>query len=84
MDADCKRPTGSKSTPPLVREAHDAEHERALTGDPSHEQAKLEIGLDESFPSSDPPAVVQPGNGDPAPSSGFNEKAERQRQRDRR
>ena len=84
MGADQKSSTGSMPAPPPVREAHDAEHEKALTRDPSHEQAKLEIGLDESFPSSDPPAIVQPGDGEPAPSSGYDEKAERQRERDRR
>ncbi len=79
MDAIRNRPA-----PPKVREAHDAADEKALARDPGQEQAKLEIGLDESFPSSDPPAVAQPGDGEPAPSSGYDEKAERQRQRDRR
>ncbi len=84
MDADHKSSTGRTPAPPPVREAHDAEDEKALARDPGYEQAKLEIGLDESFPSSDPPAVVQPGNGEPAPSSGYDEKAERRRERDRR
>ena len=79
MDADPNR-----HAPPRVREAHDAADEKALARDPSHEQAKLEIGLDESFPSSDPPAITQPRDGGPVPSSGHDEKAEQQRQRDRR
>lgn len=69
--------------PPRVREAHDARDEKALACDPRYEQAKLEIGLDESFPSSDPPAVTQPGHREPAPSSGYDEKAERKPERDR-
>ncbi|HLZ79943.1 MAG TPA: hypothetical protein VKQ09_11460 [Sphingomonas sp.] len=91
MDADRNRPAdhahvdlADAPPPPRVREAHDATDEKALARNPSHEQAKLEVGLDESFPSSDPPAVAQPGHGEPAPSSGYDQKAERQRERDRR
>lgn len=60
-----------------VREAHDAEHHDALKADPANEDAKLDIALDESFPSSDAPANTAPGGGEPAPSSGFDEEAER-------
>lgn len=67
--------------PPKVREAHDAKDEKALARDPSHEEGKLEVGLDESFPSSDPAAVNQPGGGEPAPSSGYDEKEEKKRLR---
>lgn len=68
---------GEKASTPSVRDAHDAGHHKALAEDPGHEDAKLEIGLDESFPSSDPPAVAAPGHGDPMPSSGFDEEAEK-------
>jgi len=64
---------------PAVREAHDAGTHDALANDPHHEDAKLDIGLDESFPSSDPPANVAPGHDEPAPSSGFDEEAEKAR-----
>lgn len=64
---------------PAVREAHDAGVHEALAKDPSHEDAKLDVGLDESFPSSDPPANVAPGHDEPAPSSGFDEAAEKAR-----
>ena len=84
MAADHKSSTGRTPAPPPVREAHDAADEKELARDPAHEEGKLEIGLDESFPSSDPPAVAQPGDGEPAPSSGYDEKAERQREHDRR
>jgi hypothetical protein len=74
-DADTDdRPLAHPDTPaqPEHREAHDAEHKPALKRDPSHPDAKLDIELDESFPSSDPPSNTQPGRGlDPAPSSGF-------------
>jgi len=64
---------------PAIREAHDAGVHDALARDPTHEDAKLDIGLDESFPSSDPPANTAPGHGDPAPSSGYDEEAEKAR-----
>jgi len=65
---------------PVVREAHDADTHDALAKDPHHEDAKLDIGLDESFPSSDPPAVTAPGHDEPAPSSGYDEEAEKARE----
>ena len=61
---------------------------RLLTGDPlpqrsygdEDESAKLDVALDETFPTSDAPSNTQPGKGsDPAPSSGFDEEAERER-----
>jgi hypothetical protein len=59
---------------PKIRTAHDAENDKRLKNDPSHEDAKLDVALDESFPTSDPPSNTQPGKGlDPAPSSGFKE-----------
>ena len=62
-----------------VREAHDAGDNKALKRNPRDEDAKLDIALDESFPTSDPPANTQPGKGkDPAPSSGYDEDAEKE------
>jgi hypothetical protein len=71
-------PPADTGTPvaPEVREARDAEDHKALKRDPTHADSKLEIGLDESFPTSDPPANSLPGSADPAPSSGFDEVAE--------
>lgn len=61
-----------------VRPAHDANDDKRLKRDPSDEDAKLDIALDESFPTSDAPANTQPGKGkDPAPSSGYDEDAEK-------
>ena len=65
--------------PPEVREGDDAESNPALKNDPSDADAKLEVGLDETFPSSDAPANTRPGSSDPAPSSGYDEDAERER-----
>ena len=63
--------------PPEVRPAIDAEHVGRLKHDPSDEDAKLDIALDESFPTSDAPSNTQPGKGkDPAPSSGYDPEAE--------
>jgi hypothetical protein len=63
--------------PPEVREAHDAEQNKRLKRDPTDEDAKLDVALDESFPTSDPPSNTQPGKGkDPAPSSGYDEAEE--------
>ena len=52
----------------------------ALRKDPGNEDAKLDVALDESFPTSDAPSNTQPGKGlDPAPSSGFDADAEKAR-----
>ena len=62
---------------PHVREAHDADDHIVLKADPSHEDAKTDIALDESFPTSDAPGHAPPESGEPVPSSGFDEAAER-------
>jgi len=60
-----------------IRPAKDATDDKRLQHDPSLEDAKLDIALDETFPTSDAPSNTQPGKGkDPAPSSGFDEAAE--------
>jgi hypothetical protein len=62
---------------PEVREALDATDSRRLARDPSDEDAKLDVALDETFPTSDAPSNTQPGKGkDPAPSSGFDPEEE--------
>lgn len=68
--------------PPMqkVRTAHDASDDARLRRDPSDEDAKLDVALDETFPTSDAPSNTQPGKGkDPAPSSGYDEEAEKAR-----
>ncbi|HEX8447174.1 MAG TPA: hypothetical protein VF649_11235 [Sphingomonas sp.] len=60
-----------------VREARDATDDQRLSDDPSNEDAKLDVALDETFPTSDSPSNTQPGKGkDPAPSSGYDATAE--------
>lgn len=67
-----------------VRTAHDASDDARLRRDPAHEDAKLDVALDETFPTSDPPSNTQPGKGkDPAPSSGYDEEAEKARMKGR-
>ena len=63
-----------------VRPALDAEDVKDLKRNPSNEDAKLDVAIDETFPSSDAPSNTQPGKGkDPAPSSGYDEAAEKER-----
>lgn len=67
-----------------IRTALDAEDDPRLKHNPSDEDAKLDVALDETFPGSDTPSNTQPGKGkDPAPSSGYDEEAERLRERSR-
>lgn len=66
-----------------VREAHDAKDHKELARDPSDDKSKLDVGLDESFPASDPASATQPGHGDPAPSSGYDEEAEKALEREK-
>jgi len=57
---------------------------RRLARNPESKDARLDTALDESMDASDPPAATQPVHRqDPAPSSGYDPEAERQRrQRD--
>jgi len=65
------------SANPAVRTAHDATDDKRLQRDPADEDAKLDVALDETFPTSDAPSNTQPGKGkDPAPSSGYDPEAE--------
>lgn len=63
-----------------VRTAIDAHEVKELRRHPDDEDAKLDVALDETFPTSDAPSNTQPGKGkDPAPSSGYDEEAEKAR-----
>jgi len=65
---------------PHIRAAHDANDDPKLARNPSDEDAKLDVALDETFPTSDAPSNTQPGKGkEPAPSSGYDEAAEKAR-----
>ena len=54
---------------------HSADPERSLEQklrrNPSDDDAKVDVGSDESMDASDPVAVTSPGGNEPAPSSGF-------------
>jgi hypothetical protein len=61
--------------PPVISAPPEKELEEKLKKDPGCEQAKVDVGSDESMDASDPPSASQPGGGnEPAPSSGFPEK----------
>jgi len=77
MDAQTPSTVTETPEPPEVRTAIDAEDVKSLKRNPSDEDAKLDVALDESFPTSDAPSNTQPGKGkDPAPSSGYDAEAE--------
>ena len=77
--ADARRELGNPEEGD-IRTAHDAHDDERLRRNPSDEDAKLDVALDETFPTSDPPSNTQPGKGkDPAPSSGYDEEAEKER-----
>ena len=65
---------GKKSKPHVHSGDPNREHERKLKRDPEDQDAKVDVGSDESMDASDPPAAAQPGQKDePVPSSGFPE-----------
>jgi len=63
-----------KSNPPVHSADPERELERKLKRNPDDQDAKVDVGSDESMDASDPPAAAQPGQkDDPVPSSGFPE-----------
>ena len=59
---------------PTLPRAPEHELERKLKRHPDDQDAKVDVGSDESMDASDPPAATQPGQSDdPVPSSGFPE-----------
>ena len=58
--------------PPTLPRAPERELEHKLKKNPEDQDAKVDVGSDESMDASDPPAAAQPGQSDdPVPSSGF-------------
>jgi hypothetical protein len=58
--------------PPVISAPPERDLERKLKRNPNDQNAKADVGSDESMDASDPSAAVQPGGSDePAPSSGF-------------
>jgi hypothetical protein len=63
-----------KVPPPVLSNEPEEELENKLERHPDDQDAKVDVGSDESMDASDPPASSQPGCADePVPSSGFPE-----------
>jgi hypothetical protein len=63
-----------RAPPPTMPRAPEQELERKLKRHPEDQDAKVDVGSDESMDASDPSAASQPGQDDkPVPSSGFPE-----------
>ncbi len=65
-----------QGSPPAATQqrAPERELELQLKKNPADENAKVDVGSDQSMDASDPVAATAPGGGEPAPSSGFPEK----------
>lgn len=80
--ADSGEGEGGSGQHPHQQAGQDLSIAERLARDPCCTEAQLDRGLDESMDASDPPSITQPGKSEPAPSSGYDEAAERARQRD--
>lgn len=64
-----------KRPPPTLSGDPDQSFELKVKKHPEDEDAKVDLGSDESMDASDPSSAAQPGtSSEPAPSSGFPEK----------
>ena len=63
-----------KVPPPTLSGAPDRALELKVKKHPEDEDAKVDLGSDESMDASDPISTTQPGSSEPAPSSGYPEK----------
>ena len=65
----------TKVPPPTISSPPNKDTEEKLKKHPEDEDAKVDLGSDESMDASDPPAASQPGKKDePVPSSGYPDK----------
>lgn len=72
--ADTRDTDKDKVPPPVISAPPEKDIEQKVKKDPDDEDAKVDLGSDESMDASDPPAAAQPGCDDePVPSSGFPE-----------
>ena len=62
-----------KAPAPALSADPDPELELKVKKHPDDEDAKVDLGSDESMDASDPSSATQPGTSEPAPSSGFPE-----------
>jgi hypothetical protein len=71
-----ERQPREKRPPPTLSGDPDPSIELKVKKHPDDEDAKADLGSDESMDASDPSAAAQPGtSSEPAPSSGFPEKS---------
>ncbi|MCP3735101.1 hypothetical protein M9979_09495 [Sphingomonas sp. RP10(2022)] len=70
----------SEGRDPRQDAGQDKSINKRLEKNPESSDARLDAGLDQSMDASDPPSSTQPVHShDPAPSSGYDEEAERAR-----
>jgi hypothetical protein len=70
-----KKKPDEKKPPPTLSGEPDPSFELRVKKNPDDEDAKVDLGSDESMDASDPSAAAQPGtSSEPAPSSGFPDK----------
>jgi hypothetical protein len=62
-----------EAPPPTLSGEPDREFELKVKKHPDDDDAKVDLGSDESMDASDPISTTQPGKDKPAPSSGFPE-----------
>ena len=62
-----------QALPPTLQGDPDRELELKVKKHPEDEDAKVDLGSDESMDASDPSSATQPRSSEPAPSSGFPE-----------
>lgn len=68
-----EQPKSGEPPEPTLSGAPDPELELKVKKHPEDEDAKVDLGSDESMDASDPISTTQPGTDEPAPSSGFPE-----------
>lgn len=72
-DPKADRKKDEKRPPPTQQGAPEEEIELKVKKHPEDQDAKVDLGSDESMDASDPSSATQPGSSEPAPSSGFPE-----------
>ena len=70
-----KRPSDDQTAPrpATLSRAPERELELKLKKNPTDDQAKTDVGSDQSMDASDPISATQPGGNEPVPSSSFPE-----------
>jgi len=74
IDQNDQKKQDDNAPPPTLSGAPDRALEIKVKKHPDDEDAKVDLGSDESMDASDPISTTQPGSSEPAPSSSFPEK----------